>query len=268
LYEEVTAHAKKLEQRVEERTRALRETQTQLVQSGKLAAVGTLAAGVAHELNQPLMVIRGYAQELLADQRITDTETLEDLRRIEGQTSRMTAIINHLRDFSRQSKGARQITDLNEVVAQAFNFLGQQLKVRNIDVVQELDPALPPLWADPFQIEQVVVNLVTNARDAMDASGRGAISASTRVIGDGWVALSVTDTGPGIPNDLQTRIFDPFFTTKEVGKGTGLGLSICHRIIEEHGGEILVQSPAAEGRGACFTVRLPISLREEGESDP
>ncbi|HZY31691.1 MAG TPA: CHASE domain-containing protein, partial [Candidatus Methylomirabilis sp.] len=142
LYDEVSAHAKELEQKVEERTKALKETQVQLIQSGKLAAVGTLAAGVAHELNQPLMVIRGYAQELLADKRLADQELREDLRRIEAQTTRMVAIITHLRDFSRQSKGRREPTDLNHVVTQAFTFLAQQLKVWNIEVIQELDPAL------------------------------------------------------------------------------------------------------------------------------
>jgi len=267
LYDEVTEYAKDLEQKVEERTKALKETQVQLVQSGKLAAVGTLAAGVAHELNQPLMVIRGYAQELVADERITDKEIREDLGRIEAQTTRMSAIITHLRDFSRQSKGARQVTDLNQVVTHAFTFLGQQLKARNIDVVQELDAALPKVWADPLQIEQVLLNLVTNARDAMEKAGRGMITIRTEAIQNAWVALSVTDTGPGISRDLQGRIFDPFFTTKEVGKGTGLGLSICHGIAEEHGGELRVESPAAGGRGARFTVVLPVSLRDPGKGD-
>ena len=267
LYEEVSGQAKELERRVEERTKALKETQTKLIQSGKLAAVGTLAAGVAHELNQPLMVIRGYAQELVADERITDPELREDLGRIESQTSRMSAIITHLRDFSRQSKGKRQITDLNAVVTHAFTFLGQQLKAWNIAVVQELDPALPTAWADALQIEQVLLNLVTNARDAMAAAGKGAIIIRTRPTSDGRVALSVADTGPGIPPEIRSRIFEPFFTTKEVGKGTGLGLSICHGIMEEHGGELQVESPWADGRGARFTLVLPISLRDPGKGD-
>jgi two-component system NtrC family sensor kinase len=251
-----------LERKVEERTKALKETQVQLIQSGKLAALGTLAAGVAHELNQPLMVIRGYAQELLADERLADQELREDLRRIEGQTTRMVAIITHLRDFSRQSKGRREPTDLNHVVTQAFTFLAQQLTTRNIGVVQELDPALPTVWADPLQIEQIILNLVTNARDALEATGNGTITIYTGRTQDSRVALTITDTGPGIPPDLQERIFDPFFTTKEVGKGTGLGLSICHGILEEHGGELLVQSPVADGRGARFTIVMPLSLRD------
>jgi len=267
LYEAVTEYARELERKVEERTSALKEAQVQLIQSGKLAAVGTLAAGVAHELNQPLMVIRGYAQELQADRRLADEETREDLRRIEAQTTRMGAIINHLRDFSRQSKGKRQGTDLSQVVTQALTFLGQQLKTRNVEVVRELDPVLPAVWADPLQIEQVLLNLVTNARDAMEKAGKGTITIRTEVAGDGRIALSVTDTGIGIPPDLQARIFDPFFTTKEIGKGTGLGLSICHGIMEEHGGEIRLESPVADGRGARFTLLLPIALRVSRGSD-
>ncbi|MBI2902135.1 MAG: GAF domain-containing protein [Candidatus Methylomirabilis oxyfera] len=267
LDEQVTEYAKDLEEKVENRTRTLKEVQMQLIQSGKLAAVGTLAAGVAHELNQPLMVIRGYAQELLGDERIADEEIREDLRRIAAQTTRMSAIISHLRDFSRQSKGKRQVIDLNQVVTQALTFLEQQLKTRNVEVVRQLHPGLPWVWADPLQIEQVLLNLVTNARDAMEKAGRGTIIVRTETIQDAGVALSVTDTGPGIPPDLRARIFDPFFTTKEVGKGTGLGLSICHGIAEEHGGELRVESPVADERGARFTLVLPRSLRDSSESD-
>ena len=256
-----------MEQKVEERTETLKQTQAQLIQSGKLAAVGTLAAGVAHELNQPLMVIRGYAQELLADERLADKEIREDLRRIEAQTTRMMAIINHLRDFSRQSKGKREIADLNQIVRDSLTFLGQQLTTRNIDVVRELDPALPTIWADPLRIEQVLLNLVTNARDAMEAAGRGAITIRTERASGNRVALSVTDTGPGIPGHIQPMIFDPFFTTKEVGKGTGLGLSICHGIVEEHGGALTMESPVADGMGARFTMVLPCAGRDDRMGD-
>jgi two-component system NtrC family sensor kinase len=287
LYQQVQEQAGVLEQRVADRTAALQAAQLQLVQSEKLAAVGTLAAGVAHELNQPLMVIRGYAQELLSDPRIAEAEIREDLQRIEAQTTRMTAIITHLRDFSRQSRGKRQRTDLNQVVGQALTFVGQQLKLRNIAVVQSLDAALPPVWADPFQLEQVLLNLVTNARDAMEGTGIGAgtLTVTTRraariadcrlpiadlpeksKIGNlqsEMLELAVTDTGPGIPPEVRARIFDPFFTTKEVGKGTGLGLSICHGIVQEHGGEIQVESPVADGRGTRITLRLPSESRGE-----
>ncbi|MDE2059171.1 MAG: GAF domain-containing protein [candidate division NC10 bacterium] len=256
-----------MERRVEERTMALKQTQAQLIQSGKLAAVGTLAAGVAHELNQPLMVIRGYAQELLWDKRIGDEEMRDDLQRIEAQTTRMTAIINHLRDFSRESKGRREVTDLNQVVKDSLTFLGQQLRTKNIAVVQELHPALPPVRADPLQIEQVLLNLITNARDAIEGAELGTITVRTELASDSRIALSVTDSGPGIPEDIGPRIFDPFFTTKEVGKGTGLGLSICHGIIEEHGGELTMESPVADGKGARFTIILPHALRDDSKGN-
>jgi signal transduction histidine kinase len=256
-----------MERKVQERTRTLRETQAQLIQSGKLAAVGTLAAGVAHELNQPLMIIRGYAQELLGDRRIADKEVRNDLWRIEAQTNRMAAIINHLRDFSRESKGKRETTDLNRMVQDALTFLEQQLKAGNITVTQELYPALPAVWADPLRIEQVLLNLITNARDAMEGARVGTIAIRTERAQGSRVALSVTDTGPGIPDEIRTRIFDPFFTTKEVGKGTGLGLSICHGIVEEHGGELTMESPVADGRGARFTIVLPQAARDDNTGD-
>ncbi|MBZ0168502.1 Histidine kinase [Candidatus Methylomirabilis lanthanidiphila] len=258
---------KEMGHRVEERTRALKQTQAQLIQSGKLAAVGTLAAGVAHELNQPLMIIRGYAQELLQDRRITDAEIRDDLWRIEAQTTRMVAIINHLRDFSRESKGRREGVDLNRIVSDALTFLDQQLKSRNIVVTQELSPDRPQVWVDPLQIEQVLLNLITNARDAMEAAGFGTIIVRTEPVSGGRVALSVTDIGPGIPDDIRSRIFDPFFTTKEVGKGTGLGLSICHGIVEEHGGALTVESPVADGQGARFTIVLPCARRDDRKDD-
>jgi two-component system NtrC family sensor kinase len=153
--------------------------------------------------------------------------------------------------------------DLNHVVAQAFTFVGQQLKLRNIAVVQSLDSALPRVWGDPFQIEQVLLNLVTNARDAIEGTGvgSGTLTVRTEHLADDRIALSVTDSGPGIPPEVQPRIFDPFFTTKEVGKGTGLGLSICHGIMQEHRGEIQVESPVADDRGTRITLLLPRSLR-------
>lgn len=258
---------KEMGRRVEERTLALTQTQAQLIQSGKLAAVGTLAAGVAHELNQPLMIIRGYAQELLRDRRIADEEIRDDLWRIEAQTTRMAAIINHLRDFSRESTGRRAGADLNRIVADALTFLDAQLKSRNITVVRELDPDLPPVWVDPLQIEQVLLNLITNARDAMEPAGTGTITVRTEPVAGRRAALSVTDTGPGIPPAIQSRIFDPFFTTKEVGKGTGLGLSICHGIIEKHGGELTMASPVTDGRAARFTIVLPCVGPDGGEGD-
>jgi histidine kinase len=140
-------------------------------------------------------------------------------------------------------------------VESTFLMLRQQLRVRNIDVVETLEPSLPAIWGDRFQLEQVFINLITNARDAMQPQGSGMLTVTTRAVAD-WVEVEMADTGPGVPAEIQDRIFDPFFTTKEVGQGTGLGLSISCGIIREHGGEIRV-GERPEG-GAEFVVRLPI----------
>ncbi len=264
LYREVQEHAAVLEQRVEERTRALKEAQAELVQSAKLAAVGTLAAGVAHELNQPLTVIRGYAQGLLAEEGLP-AEARADLDRIEAQTVRMARIINHLRDFSRQSKGVLEPVALHEVIEAAFLLVTQQLRSRNIEVVRELDSELPLLQGDRIQLEQVFVNLITNARDAMTPQGGGRLTVATRIT-DRSVEAAVADTGPGVPASIRDRIFEPFFTTKEVGQGTGLGLSISYGIVHEHGGEIQV-ADGPDG-GAVFIVRLPVGSPAAAGSGP
>jgi signal transduction histidine kinase len=211
------------------------------------------------------MVIRGYVQELLVDERITDPEIQEDLRRIEAQTGRMDAIIKHLRGFSRESTLRRQCIDLNQVVRDAFTFLAQQLKLRGVEVVYELAPTLPSVWGDPLQLEQVVLNLVTNARDAMEGGADRTLTIRTEQKGPETVSLQVVDTGSGIQSALQERIFDPFFTTKEIGKGTGLGLSICHGIIQAHGGKIEVESPVTGKRGTRFNVLLPCRATDRGE---
>jgi signal transduction histidine kinase len=167
----------------------------------------------------------------------------------------MATIVNHLRDFSRQTKGTYEAVALNEVVAAAFLMLRQQLRIRKIEVVQSLEPSLPAIRGDRFQLEQVFINLIANARDAVQPQGGGRLTVTSRVVGD-WVEMAVADTGPGVPVELQDRIFEPFFTTKEVGDGTGLGLSISYGIIREHGGEICVAN-RPEG-GAEFVVRLPV----------
>jgi len=263
LYRQVHDHAETLERRVEERTSALKEAQAELVQSAKLAAVGMLAAGVAHELTQPLTIIRGYAQ-LVVEEELTE-KAKAALDHIQAQSVRMAKIINHLREFSRQTKGAYEAVALNEVVEAAFLMLRQHLRLRKIDVAQRLQPALPAIWGDRFQLEQVFINLITNARDAMQAQGGGRLTVTTRVVNSS-VEAAVADTGPGVPADIRDRIFDPFFTTKEVGEGTGLGLSISDRIIREHGGEIRVAN-RPEG-GAEFVVRLPIHLPAKTDGGP
>jgi two-component system NtrC family sensor kinase len=244
--------------------RETRQLEQQLVQSGKLAAVGELAAGIAHELNQPLQIIRGFAEMISmcypAGQSV-DELLLDDVRKILEGTDRMMRIINHLRVFARQSAREHVPIHLNEVVEDALLFVEQQMRNHNIDVVSQLDSNLPRVKADPHEIEQVLLNLFSNARDAMPGGGSLTIRTETRGAG---VVLSVEDTGTGIPNEILARIFEPFFTTKKAGQGTGLGLSISYSIIKKHGGELRVES--GTDRGARFTVTFPMIERAEQEN--
>ena len=238
----------------------LNEVNSQLVQSAKLASIGELASGVAHELNQPLMVIRGTAQLIrrnLRKSNLNNAELTEQLDPIEKNTKRMMNIIDHLRTFSRQSKGEFCRLDMNKVVKGSFTLLREQLRLRNIEVVEAYAPGLPPIQGDGTQIEQVVINLIANARDAMDGREdseggekiKKMLSISTsKAKNNSHLEIIISDSGEGIPRDDLDRIFDPFFTTKEVGKGTGLGLSISYGIIKDHGGEIEVAETGPEGR--------------------
>ena len=246
----------------------IRETrllQQQLVQSGKLAAVGELATGVAHELNQPLQIIRGYAQTIKDYYQLGDTineEMLDDLRKIVAGTGRMIRIIDHLRAFAREEVTDFAPSRINEVIENALLFVAQQLRNHNIEVNVELQPALPRVLADPYQIEQVLLNLFSNARDAMPEGGTVTIRSATH--GE-QVLFSVQDSGAGISEHIRERIFDPFFTTKSVGAGTGLGLSISYGIIKKHHGEISVTSVL--GQGTTFTILLPIAEDDRGAQD-
>jgi histidine kinase len=250
----------------------LKNIQAQLVQSGKLSSIGELASGVAHELNQPLMVIRGTAQLIERAARngnLTHEELLTQLEPINRNTKRMMRIINHLKNFSRQSEMDFQPVEINHVIEECFLLIGEQLKLRDIAVERNLATDLPRIRGDANQLEQVFVNLVANSRDAVTeareraaAPGRegapGGIKITTRVGHGNFVEISVTDTGGGIPADKVSRIFDPFFTTKAVGKGTGLGLSISFGIIKDHGGEIDVAETGPEGT----TMRLLLPAME------
>lgn len=255
----------------------IKSTNAQLTQSAKLAAVGELAAGVAHELNQPLMVIRGYSQELLEGDAIPDW-VKKDIKLIENQTTRMMRIIDHLRTFARQSTGVFEQVDINAVVLDSFTLVTQQLKTHNIEILSQLDETLPKIWGDHNRLEQVFLNLITNARDAMEEKGGGSLTATTEALFDKEhnkvpnkietgekehpeiIRISFSDTGAGIPDEVMDKIFDPFFTTKEVGKGTGLGLSISYSIVKEHGGTISVESKT--GIGTKFIIDLPVERRK------
>lgn len=236
----------------------LQTAQKQLIQAGKLASLGTLSAGIAHEINNPLAGIKLFAQNLLRYQTselLTPEKLRESLNRINTLVDKAADIIEHLRAFSRQASGQLEPMGINQPVEDALSMLSEQLRLQNIDVNLDLDTDLPSVLGDPNQIEQVMVNLITNARDALEEAERKEISLRT-FHSDGFVVIEVADTGCGIPSDHLDRIFDPFFTTKTIGRGTGLGLSISHGIVEYHGGDIEVET--SPDQGTTFRVKLPV----------
>lgn len=259
---------RKSEEKARKTYEELKDTQAQLVQSGKLASIGELASGVAHELNQPLMVIRGNTQLLkrgLSKDMLGINDVLEQLEPIERNTKRMMNIINHLRTFSRQSKGDFSDVNLNKTIKESFLMVGEQLRIRNIDVEWIFGNAIPMIIGSANQLEQVFLNLITNARDAMNGGGRLSVTTRYDPQGDnGYVEVFFRDTGKGIDPESLDKIFDPFFTTKEVGKGTGLGLSISYGIIQEHKGAIKVADTGSSG--TTFMIMLPVAPCNTGKS--
>ena len=228
----------------------------QLRLADRLAAVGELATGVTHELNNPLTAIRGLAQLLTARGDLDETMK-KDLETINKEAQRASKIVGNLLSFGRRHEPEKRVISMNEVVEKTLELRAHQLKVNNIEVSVELQPDLPMTMADFHQIQQVFVNIINNAEQAMtEAHGRGKLIVKTERSGE-MVRIVFTDSGPGIPEKNLNRIFDPFFTTKEVGKGTGLGLSICYGIVEAHGGHIYARSTL--GRGATFTVEIPMA---------
>ena len=261
-HEELENYSRHLEEKVLERTadleeanKTLRETQAQLIQASKMAAMGQFGAGVAHELNQPLAGISGYTDLLLLKME-EDSPQWRYAKKIEDQVTRMTKIINNLRTFARQSKFEYAEVDINQPIDDALMLLGEQLRSHNIKVKRDLTSDLPKVHADANQLEQVFLNLISNAKDAMDVMGSGTLTIHSRALADtDFVEVYVADTGTGMEKSVINDIFNPFFTTKDVGKGTGLGLSISLGIIEDHRGKIEVHS--AQGKGTVFRVALP-----------
>jgi C4-dicarboxylate-specific signal transduction histidine kinase len=244
-------------QEMERREHELRVKQEQLVQAGKLATLGELTTGVAHELNNPLNNIGLYVGNVIDRIRLgeDDAEPLvADLEKAMEQVRKATEIISHLRTFGRAARVSIEQVDVDDVIERSLLLVHEQLRLRGIEVELELCPDELLVVANPIQLEQVFINLLTNARDALADSKRKTIRiASSR--DDELIRIAFSDTGPGIPPELQQRIFDPFFTTKEVGTGTGLGLSITYSILKEYGGEISVES--RRGKGATFVIELP-----------
>ena len=234
----------------------------------KLASVGLLASGVAHELNNPLTGILTFSH--LVRQKMPDKSAdAEDMDLVIRETKRCAAIIKRLLDFAREKQPEKKFTDLNQVIDDTVRIVEQPAHLRDIEITLDLDRTLPPIWIDADQIKQVVMNMLVNAQHAVEE--KGSITVSTRRAPDPrapatepkpMVAISIVDTGCGIPEANLQRIFDPFFTSKDVGKGTGLGLSVSHGIVEAHGGLIEVESKV--GEGSTFRVFLPLTPPSAG----
>jgi signal transduction histidine kinase/CheY-like chemotaxis protein len=271
LWVEVTANASVLEATGQVRVEALmrdvsdrkkledqsRDLYHQLLQAEKMAALGTTISGVAHELNNPLATILTWSERLTG--RDLDASTRRGIETILREAERAARIVRNLLTFARKRHTTRTMVDINQVVRDTLALRAYEQRVTNISVIDALASGIPSVFADPHQIQQVLLNLVINAEQAMlAANGRGTLMVRTWQDPDHEsIVLEVNDDGPGVPEDVRTKIFDPFFTTKEVGKGTGLGLTVAYAIVEEHGGRMwLVSEP---GGGASFYVELPVA---------
>lgn len=246
---------------LQQRDTQLKEfAKTKIMESERLALIGQLAANVAHELNNPLQGIVTYSHLLLEKLPEDNGSIVPSLQSVVTQANRCRDIIRGLLDFSRQRKPDKTIVVLNSVLQECLTLVENQALFHNIELRQEFDRTIPRIILDPSQLQQVFLNLIINAAEAMEDGGE--LTISTRHIpSEHAVAISVTDTGYGIPEDNMDKLFDPFFTTKEVGHGTGLGLAISYGIVREHGGTIDVDSEV--GKGTTFTVHLPLQIEEE-----
>jgi len=238
-----------------------RRAEEQLLITDRLASIGELASGIAHELNNPLTGVIGFSQLLLS--RELPDEIREDIKVVYSEAKRAADVMKNLLIFARKHSPLRQLVNINSVIEKVLTLRAYEHKVENIQVVVHLAPDLPLIMADYFQLQQVFLNIIINAEHFMlEAHQRGTLTITTRCIGN-TVRASFTDDGPGIAKEDLVHLFDPFFTTKEVGEGTGLGLSICHGIVTEHGG--LIYAESEPGKGANFVVELPILAGTRGQ---
>lgn len=242
------------------------EMEQQLIHASKMATLGEMATGIAHELNQPLSVIKTssnfFVRKVKKEEPIEAKTLLTMADKISSNVDRATRIINHMREFGRKTFESREEVDVNKVLRDAYDILGQQFKLRGIEVFWALQDGLPMIMAEPSRLEQVIINLLVNARDAIEdkigggKGQRGEEKIFVKSFTEGKsVVAEVEDTGPGIPGAVMGKIFEPFFTTKKAGKGTGLGLSISYGIVKDFGGTI--EALSNKGKGARFVMRFP-----------
>jgi two-component system NtrC family sensor kinase len=259
---------------VEQRTRELRLAEAEAARGEKLASVGLLAAGIAHELNNPLTGILTFSH-LIRKKMADGSQEAEDLDLVIGETKRCATIIRRLLDFAREKTPEKKFADLNRLIEDTARIIERPANLRDIEITMDLDPNLPPVWVDQDLTRQVVMNMLVNAQHAIEE--KGSITIRSRRCPEAkraefgrqqvsMVEISIIDTGCGIPEKDIHRIFDPFFTTKGPGKGTGLGLSVSHGIVAAHGGTIEVESKL--GEGSTFRIYLPMDPPSEGRHPP
>ncbi len=233
--------------------------ENQMAQADKLASIGQLSAGVAHEMNNPLGIILGYTQLLLRDED-SETERHKDLKTIEKHVKSCKSIVEDLLSFSRSSKPEREVINIHETIDDVLNFVVQHSDLDKVENIRDYDITIPPILINERKIKQVFMNLIMNAKHAVGKTGT--INITTKLNrSKNRAYIKVIDTGHGIEKKNLSRIFDPFFTTKPTGEGTGLGLSVSYGIIKNHDGEILVES--RRGKGSTFTVVLPVNARRK-----
>ncbi len=244
-----------------------REIYHQLLQAEKMAALGQTISGVAHELNNPLATILSWAERLVQKATL-EPAAHRGIEIILGEAERAARIVRHLLTFARKRQTTRAMVDVNQVVRETLSLRAYEQRVSNITTIDALASGLPQVFADGYQVQQVLLNLVINAEQAMlSANGRGVLVVRTWHDADrDAVILEINDDGPGVPDEVQPKVFDPFFTTKEVGKGTGLGLAVAYAIVQEHGGSIRLESRT--GGGASFFIELPVSGAAAPEHAP
>jgi len=245
------------------RLRELQTAQSTVIQSGKLAALGEVSSGLAHELNNPLTIVCGYLEHIHAAIKTASVSPIDfaeiesHFQKVERNLNRMNVIIRHIMEFARESKPSKEPTMLHEVIQRSFALISEQLRLKKIQVETYVCPALIA-EINASKMEQVFINLLSNARDAIvEAHGDkgGKIRVVARTVSNSELEIEISDNGIGMTEETRSKIFNPFFTTKEVGRGTGLGLSISHGIVQDHGGSITCVSERA--KGTAFHIRLP-----------